>query len=133
MVTEDIGDCNTDTALEAAKADPGAYQYEENPGNPSITYARTFTAGDDGKKLCVYSVFDGNPTDNPDAGRSSNYIHINVASAADNNYTGDGPMKISDLGPQEDLLIGSLFIIGVIASVSCVKIWRNYSKLQNPR
>ena len=127
LVTEDIGDCKTDATLEAAKADPDAYQYEENPGNPSITYARTFTNADDGKKLCVYAVFDGNPTDNPDAGRSKNGVHINVGSATDNTNTaagaGDGTTAISGAGPKEDLLLGSLFVIGVIASISCVKIF----------
>ena len=146
LIVEDKSACKTDAALEAAKADPGAYQYEENPENPSTTYTRTIEAEDDGKVLCVYSVFDGNPADEPSAGKSSGGFPINLASATttpdattggapgyDDPNAGSKPTEITGAGPQDDFLLGSLLIVGVVASISCAKIWRNYYKLQTSK
>ena len=41
------------------------------------------------------------------------------------------PATITDAGPKEDILLGSLFLIGIAASVSCVRIWYTTYKRQN--
>ncbi len=52
----------------------------------------------------------------------------------DDSNAGSKPTEITGAGPQDDFLLGSLLIVGVVASISCAKIWRSYySKSRNSR
>ena len=143
LIVEDVSDCKFDATLEAARADlTGSYKYEENSENPSTTYTRFVEEEDDGKALCVYSVWDGDANN----GKANQGFYINLTSATtvpdatmggapgyDNPNAGSKPTEITGAGPQDDFLLGSLLIVGVVASISCAKIWRNYYKLQTSK
>ncbi len=56
-------------------------------------------------------------------------LDVDTLPAVDVTSVGASPSSVSKTGVEDGLLLGSLFIIGVVASVACVGIWRNMNRL----
>ena len=58
-------------------------------------------------------------------------LDVDALPAVDVMLVGASPSSVSNAGAEDELLLGSLFIIGVVASVACVGIWRNMNRLSS--
>lgn len=134
--------CTAATYLAAKEDRDVAILRASDPAQPTNDHTRTITNEDDGKKLCVHAIGVGGDTDAVQAffgvtveapAAAAAASSAGAVAAGKNAGSGEVPGSVADAGPGDDLLIGSLFIGGVIASLSCAGIWLNHCKLHRTK